>query len=259
MIRLTKKQKIAITIAVVASGMLLQNSVSFEMRWWLVGALVTASFLLSVWSLYFDLVGFEFLTLFTLPTLLTATFSLFIIEFTPSLLVRLLTVLIFAPTFYIMLLTENIFNVSAERNIPLLRAAHTVGYLATLFVSFSFFTLLFSLKPEIYISVPVVFIISGLLFLQALWQIRLENRLNREIVFSSLVGGLVTAQVTAVLSAWPLNQFAFGLAITTIVYVALGILTHKAKKDLTKKTFLEYLLVGVSVFAFITAVTNWGT
>ena len=47
---------------------------------------------------------------------------------------------------YINLLAENIFNVSAERNIPLLRAARTVGYLVTLFVSFALILFLFYKK-----------------------------------------------------------------------------------------------------------------
>ena len=47
-------------------------------------------------------------------------------------LTRIPVVVLYAVGIYALLLTENIYNVAADRTIALLRAAHSVGYLLTL-------------------------------------------------------------------------------------------------------------------------------
>lgn len=136
--RLTKRVKISIITVLLSILLFSLPFVEASLQIYFLAATVTASYLLSVWSIYQDLEAFEFINLFVLPVLLTLSFGLFIYQFTPNTETRLLLTTVYGLVIYTNLLAENIFNVSAERNIPLLRAARTVGYLVTLFVSFAF-------------------------------------------------------------------------------------------------------------------------
>lgn len=256
--KLTKRVKISITTVLLSLSLFAFPMVDDRLKIYFLSGLVFGSYLLSVWSIYQDLKGFEFITLFVLPTLLTLSFGLFINQFNPITEIRLILTVVYGVVIYTNLLAENIFNVSAERNIPLLRAAQTVGYLVTLFVSFSFFSLLFGLGQSWWVLGIVSFVVGSLLFSQALWQIELEETLSSELIVISLVSGFLISQLAVGISFWPLTPPKVGLAMTALVYVLLGILQHMIKKDFTKRAAVEYIFLGFSVFLLIFVTTNWG-
>ena len=255
---LTKRVKISIITVLLSLSLFCFPFVEGNLRIYYLGALVAASYLLSVWSIYRDLHGFEYINLFVLPVLLTLSFGLFIYQFAPGSEVRLLLSIVYGVVVYINLLAENIFNVSAERNIPLLRAARTVGYLVTLFVSFAFFSLLYGLGLSWWVLTVVSFLIGILIFAQAVWQVELEETLSRELIITSLVAGFLLAQLATALAFWPLTPPKVGLAMTAMVYVTLGILQHMIQKDLTKRAAFEYVFLALSVFLFLIVTTSWG-
>ncbi|HSX57740.1 MAG TPA: hypothetical protein VLE47_00515 [Candidatus Saccharimonadales bacterium] len=255
---LTKRVKITIVTIVLSGGLFFFPLAEANIKLYLLAGLVVASYLLSVWSIFKDLKGFEFITLFVLPTFLTLSFALFINQFNPSTEIRLLLCVVYGVVLYTNLLAENIFNVSAERNIPLLRAARTVGYLVTLFVSFAFFSLIYGLGLPWWALTLISFGFGSLLFAQALWQVELEETLSRELILYSLVAGLIVAQLSAALSFWPLDPPKIGLAMTAMVYVVLGIMHHMLDKDLTRRATFEYVFVAFSVFLLLIVTTTWG-
>lgn len=255
---LTKRQKITFTTIILSLGLFFFPLVDPKLQLYFLGSLVAGSYLLSVWSIFQELAGFEFITLFVLPVLLTLSFGLFIKQYGPIQELRLVLALVYGIVLYTSLLAENIFNVSAERNIPLIRAARTVGYLVTLFVSFAFFSLLFSLGLDWWVITLITFVVGTLLFAQALWQIELEEILSKQLIVHSLASGLVIAELAASLTFWPLGPARVGLALTGLVYVILGILQHMVKKDLTRRTTLEYVFLAFSIFLLLALTTSWG-
>ena len=62
----------------------------------------------------------------TLPTLFTAAVGLFYFLLPVRWLTRLPVVILYSIGIYALLLTENIYNVAAERTIALFRAAHSL-------------------------------------------------------------------------------------------------------------------------------------
>lgn len=255
---LTKRQKISLTTLILTAALFFFPFIQSDYKIYFLAAVVIGSYLLSVWSIYQELQGFEFVTLFVLPVLLTLSFGLFINQFNPIIEVRILLSTVYAVVIYTNLLAENIFNVAAERSIPLIRAARTVGYLVTLFVSFAFFSLLYGLGLDWWLLMIITYAVGTLLFAQALWQIELEETLSRPLIINSLVAGLIMAQLSAALSFWPLDPPKVGLAITALVYVLLGILQHMIKKDLTTRAAFEYIFVAFGVFLLLAVTTNWG-
>lgn len=271
---LHKRRKITISVLILSLALLYLPMIGLALwrQVWVFGVLLF-SYLLSLWSLStpklkdktqspttqfsYDLSGVELITMFVLPTLLSISFALFFLLFLPNLYVRVGLTLAFAASLYIILLSENIFNVSAERSIPLLRAAQTVGYLATLFVSFAFFSLLYALGFDSWLLGLVAMASGVVLFAQAFWQIELKEDLSNTLVAASLVGGLVLGQIATMLTFWPLRPLGAGLALTTVVYVVLGLLQHQIKEKLNPRTAIEYLLVGTSVFLLLFLITTW--
>ena len=275
MLILTKRQKIALTVTALSLALLYLPTIGLAIyrQLWVFGILVS-SYLLSLWSLstprlkdktqspignllHYDLNGVELITMFVLPVLLSASFALFFLIFLPTLLPRILLIGSFAFSLYIILLSENIFNVSAVRSIPLLRAAQTVGYLSTLFVSFAFYSLLFSMGFDSWMIGLIVMASGTVLFAQAFWQIELKETLSNDLINAALVGGLAIGQIAVMLTFWPLRPLGAGLALTTIVYVVLGLLQHQIKDKLNVRTAREYLIVGVAVFLLLILITNW--
>lgn len=275
MISLSKRQKISLTVLFLSAALLYLPSIDLAAyrQLWVFGIL-TSSYILSFWSLSvprlkdktqspvkrlvsYDLSGIELITMFVLPVLLSTSFALFFLIFLPDLLTRSILVSSFAFSLYIILLSENIFNVSAERSIPLLRAAQTVGYLSTLFVSFAFYSLLFSMGFDSWLIGLVVLASGTVLFAQAFWQVELKENLSNPLINASLVGGLIIGQIAVMLTFWPLRPLGAGLALTTVVYVVLGLMQHEIRERLNINTAREYLIVGVAVFLLLILITNW--
>jgi hypothetical protein len=254
----TKRQKISISGLILAVSIFFLPEASIKYQYYLLAVLIVASYFLSIWSIYAPFAFFELISLFVLPVFLTSSFALFQIRFEETLLVRLILAGTYFAVIYTILLSENIFNVSTERNIPLVRAAHTVGYLATLFVSFSLFTLIFGLRQNAAIFSIVVGIAAVFLFAQGFWQINLKNTIPSQVALFSLVGGLIVGELALVLSFWPLDPPKIGLALTAAVYVILGILQHYIREDLTRRSIFEYLFVAAAVTLLLAVSTSWG-
>lgn len=255
---LTKRQKISITTILLTLSLFSFPVVDPSLRNYFLAAVIAASYLLSIWSIFQDLKGFEFITLFVLPVLLTSSFGLFILRFSPVTEVRIILSIVYGLVIYTNLLAENIFNVSAERNIPLLRAARTVGYLVTLFVSFAFFSLVYSLGLDWWLFALIALLAGCLIFAQAFWQIELEETPSEDLLIYSAIAGVIMAQLAAAFSFWPLDPPKVGLALTALVYVVLGLLQHVIQEDLTKRAAIEYTFVALSVFLLLILTTSWG-
>src|SRR3989344_5960365 len=118
MFSLTKRQKIGFSTVFISTALFLLPALAPGYKVYVLAAIVLLSYLLSAWSIFLDLSGIEYLTLFVLPVVLTASFGLFIFEFDPGPLLRAGLAVVFGSSYYTIILVENIFNVSAERNIP---------------------------------------------------------------------------------------------------------------------------------------------
>lgn len=253
-----KRQKIAISSLILAIALTMIPVIQPEFRIFLLAATVVASYFLSLWSVYGQFSGIELVTLFALPVILTSSFGLFFNEFDTDVSQRAILGFIYFAVMYTILLSSNIFNVSIERNIPLVRAARTIGYVATLFVSFAVFTLAYGLHLDVFIFTALVLIISTLLFAQGLWQINLKQSDWRQLSHYSLISGSIVAQVALAFAFWPLDATKIGLALTVTVYVLLGVITHVIKNDLKKRAVSEYLFVALALISLLIATTSWG-
>lgn len=254
---MTKRRRIVLA-SIFAAGLSLFTMIAgLEPEVLEVVAAMVLVYLACVWALQPIMSGLEYGTLLALPILLTV--GVILTGETPNLPVPWKYFLPpgYGAALYITLLAENIFNVSGSRLVPLLRAARTVGYLMTLGVVFLVSSLLFTRHLPAFFNLLIMFLVGGAAVGQALWQVLLNKTNRRKLVLSSLVSAISTGELALVISFWPVAPLAAGLAITTLVYVLVGLIQHDWQENLTRRAILEYIVVSVGVFLALLLSTSW--
>src|SRR3989344_6686877 len=258
---MTKRQKFVLTSLVLAFGFFLVQFVGFDFRYPAIAGLTLASLGLCYWALKEGLKKDATLLTLILPTFFTAGVGLFYFLLDTSgifaILARVPVLIIYALGIYALLLTSNIYTVATVRTIQLLRAAHAVGFLLTLVSAFLLFDTIFSLRLDFWVNSISMGLISYPLFLQGLCGIELEGKVSAEIKYISAGLALVLGQIGAILSFWPITVPVASLALTTVVYVGLGLGQAKLQQRLFSKTIKEYFFVVMAVFITMFLTAKW--
>jgi hypothetical protein len=160
--------------------------------------------------------------------------------------------------FYSLLLTENIFSVSAIRTIALARAAGAVGFLLTLVAGFFVYNAIWSFRLPFYWNAFWVVGLSFPLLLQGVWSARLSDKLKSDEWWGAVVLSLLIGQVALVLSFWPVSVAVGSLVLTTTLYVYGGMYQQYLTKRLFRKTVWEFAGVGFMVLMIVLFTTQWG-
>jgi hypothetical protein len=253
-----KRQKFILSSVVLSIGLMFVQLAVFEWRYLAITLLSLLAAGFTLWSLREALGGIRYLTAIILPALFTAGVGLFYFLLPNTWLAVLPIALLYGFGFYALLLTENIFSVSAIRTIQLFRAAQAVGFLLTLLTAFFLYDTVFSFKLHAWTNAIFVFLISLPLYLQGLWSIDLEEKISRRLVAFSIVLTTVSAELSLIISFMPLTIAMSSLFLTTIVYVALGLSQAHFQGRLFRRTVNEYLAVGAIVLLVMILTINWG-
>lgn len=248
-----KRQKIIIASLLVTIGFLLITqgvNIVFR-RYYFIFLLGALSYIFSVWALWTGMTRLKFLVLFILPVFYTISVTSFYFLFPEVRWMTRIPVGIFLGlSFYALLLTQNVFHVASDRNIPLYRAATAVNFIYTIFTSTLIFSLVFSLNLPFYWNGILILLINFPLILQLLWSLRIENITSQMIVYS-LISSLILGECVIALSFWNSVPLVKSLLLNTINYVFMGILIDVIQGRISKKVVLEYSGVGAGVFLFI--------
>ena len=255
---MTKRQKFIFSSVFLAIGMIFVHAAAFQWRYPAITLLSLLAAGFTLWTLREALAGIRYLTVIILPALFTAGVGLFYFLLPSTWLAVLPIALLYGFGFYALLLTENIFSVSAIRTIQLFRAAQAVGFLLTLLTAFFLYDTVFSFKLYAWANAFLVILISFPLYLQGLWSINLEEKISRELINFAIVLALISAELGLIISFMPLTIAMSSLFLTTVVYVTLGLTQAHFQGRLFKRTVYEYLAVGVIVLLVMILTINWG-
>lgn len=266
---MSKRQKFVASTLILSGGFFLAQFIDFSFRYPAIAALSFVSFVLSIWCLKDGLGKNATLLTLILPVFYTIGTQLFYLGLENNglfsgfadyiqIAVRVLLIAFYALGTYALLLTANIYTVAAARTIQLLRAAHAVGFLLTLVSGFFAFNVVLSFYSDFWFNGLIIGLLSVPLFLQGFWSIELEPVISKELLSLSLGMALVVAEIAAVLSFWPITVVVFSLAVTTVMYVGLGLGQALLQQRLFEKTVKEYLLVGVIVLVTMFLTAKWG-
>ena len=253
---LTKREKIIITSVILSLGLVSTQLVPVFLRYRFITGLAILCYLLSLWALWEGINRIKAVVLMILPVMFTIAFTSYYFLLPVRWLTRLPAALIFGVIFYILLLSQNVFNVSAIRTIPLYRVASTTIFVLTLISAFLLFNVVFSMELLAVWNGLFIFILSFLLIIQIIWSVEMEG-LNWYTVIQTLILALVMGEVGLVLSFWPIYKPMASLALSTILFITLGVTTHVLRERLSRGVVWEYLGWGILVFLIATMTTSW--
>lgn len=255
-IGLTKRQEFVVVCLILTAGLILTQLIP-EYRYQMTVVLSLLTYVGSAVVLRRDLKGIEFVTLLTLPTLFTAAVTLFYFLLPTRWITRIPIASLYILGMYALLLTENIYNVAAERSIALLRAAHTVGFLLTLITYFLLLSTVFALRENALFTTGMVMLISAPLVFQILWAIELSEKASSKLLHLTTALTVLFTQFTWVLSFWPVKTSIKALLLTTIFYSVTGLAQQFLVERMYKKTVIEFASVSIIVGIIFVITTNW--
>ncbi|MBI5620333.1 hypothetical protein HY949_00965 [Candidatus Gottesmanbacteria bacterium] len=256
-VSLTKRQEFVGITLLLMLGLIVTQVASIDMRYPLVVILSLATYVLTAFGLREDLRGIEWLTLISLPTLFTGAVLLFYFLLPVRWLTRLPVAILYGIGMYALLLTENIYNVAAQRSIALLRAAHSVGFLLTLVTYFLLVSTILSFRLAVGVTGIAVGFVTWVLSVQALWSVELESHISRRVWHISMSLALMMAQLAWIFGFWPVQQALIALFLTTALYCSVGMAQQYLEDKLYKKTVIEFGSVVVIVFVILLIATKW--
>lgn len=256
-ITISKRQLFVLIIVILTLGLVLTQLVSIEFRYPMVFLLAFSAYILSAFGLREDLRGIEWVTLLTLPALFTAATALFYFLLPERWLTRVPVAMLYAVGMYALVLTENIYNVAANRTIALLRAAHSVGFVLTLLTYFLLTQTILAFRFSAFVNALLVAALGGILAFQSLWVMELESSASRRVISIAIAIAFVQAQLTWVLSFWPIRTTLLALLYTTSYYSITGIGQQYLTDRLHKRTIIEFISVVAIVFIVVILTAQW--
>lgn len=256
---LSKRQKIIFTSLILSVGLLYTQFVPFYLIHRFVFVLAVLAYILSLWTLWVGIDKLKALVLLILPTLFTLAFSSYYLLIVSD-LTRVLVAIGFGLTFYALLLSENIFNVSSTRTIPLYRVAYTIAFVLTIITSSLLYVVIFSLPLLFIWRGLLVFLLTFILCVHIFWTTEME-KLDKKIIIYSTIVALIIGEEALALCFWPISNILAGMILSVSLYFILGIMTDYLRERLSREVMLGYLRWGapifISVFLLAYLATSW--
>lgn len=272
---MSKRTRFILVSGILALGLWLTTLASVDYRFGLYLAVSGLAYVLSVWVLFDDLKGVEWITLMILPTMFTlgsGLFSNFLPTVVPRMfgrmfqlessilladIFRIIYFVLFAVGMYGVLLIENIFSVASIRTIQLFRAAKSVNFILTMVSSLFFYTVALSFRLPFWWVMVMVFVVTFILCFPSLWSVDLKNNLVKDATRYSVSVSWISSLVSGVMSFWPVKPFMAGLMLTSLLYGLLGIMEQRLSSRVYVESLVEY---GVTVAIIMTIgflTTSW--
>lgn len=254
---ISRRQQFVIVTAVLTGLLLLTQLVSQELRYPLVIVLSVVAYFLTAFAIREDLKGVEWATLLILPTLFTAAVSMFYFLLPVRWLTRLPVALLYGIGMYALLLTENIYNVAVDRTIALLRAAHSVGFLLTLFTYFLLTQTVLAFRFVPPVNALVIGLFSFGLVWSSLWSMELTQEVSRRVWHITVATTLFLVNLVWIFSFLPTRTTIQALLFTTAFYSSVGMGQQYLVEKLYKKNVIEFAAVAAIVFVITIIATSW--
>lgn len=257
-LNLNKRQKIVITSILLTIGLLSTQLVDFNLRFRFLAGLAVLAYALSFWSLWEGINVTKAVMLLILPTFFTVAVASFYFLLPVRWLTRLPVAVVFGLTFYLLLLAQNVFNVASLRTIPLYRAASTASFLFTLLSAFFIYHVIFAFNLIFLWNGVVVFLVSFPLILQVLWSIKMEDKIGIAVIVQSFILSLILGELALSFSFWPAPTTIWSLALSSAMYVLLGLTTQHLRGRLNRGVVWEYIFIGAGVLIVSFFAASWG-
>lgn len=249
-----RREKFVVASVISTLGLIGVQYVSLEIRYIAIAVFVAFSYAIATWALADDLQAHERITVVPFPSLYAAAVALFYFLLPESLFSQAVIVVLFGIGMYALFLTANIFSVAKGRTIQLVHAATAISGIFGVLISLLLSNTIFSLKLPFYLNTALVGLAHFPLIFILLWSVNLENRVEKEIIWFSLVLTIILMELALILSFFPLGIWFYALFVMSFFYIGIGLMQSFIRGRLFIRTLVEYSLVAAFVGAMFLAV-----
>lgn len=253
-----KRQRFIISSFILTLLMLVSSFFSLDQALYFFILLLLCVYFFTFFSILEGIDHVEWLMLFLIPIYFTLTFYFFYFFLPGRWLTRLPYVSIYAVSIYAILLSSNIFNVGATKNLQLFRAAFSVNFLYITLTVFLIANVIlsFNLYP-IYNFFLFLIILFPLIF-QLLWSIDPRVDLQADLKKYAFVISLIIAEVALIFSFVPIKPTVLSLLLTALFYSLSGLFHAYIENRLFRERIREYIFVLLFVAAITILSLRWG-
>lgn len=225
-------------------------SSAWELGYWAGVILLAASFLVNFVLYSRQLKSFQKVaTVSILPCLYAVGILLLSPLIRASVWVEVVLFLLLVVGFYISLLAVNVYVITIKyKTVPLYRAASVTGFLLSLFIGFSIFNSVFSLRYSPWINGLIIFAAGFLIFYNLFWSTAIAETEKKDFIPYVFVASLLVAETATAVSFWPIGVGLSSLYLVSMTYVLGGIIQAKLRERLFKRTLWEYISLGLGIF-----------
>lgn len=252
-----KREKFLISSFLLSFGLLGTQYVPLDYRMLATALLFFVTYAVSAWALFEELHGIEWFTIVPFPALYATSVSIFYFLLPENLLSKIIVLVLFGIGMYATYLTGNIYSVAKFRTIQLLRAAHAIGFLMTLLISFFFTNTILSFHWPFWMNGVIVALTSFPLAFFSLWSIELKQKIEKPIFFQSIMIAVLMGELTLVVSLLPTTIWISSLLLVGSFYAGLGILISKLNGRLFQNTAWEYVSVWLVIAMSFLVLLQW--
>lgn len=262
---LNKRKKIIIATMILTFGLIAttHTNLFIFLQFRIILGLAILAVLLTLWALWEGMNKTKAFVLLILPVLyMIAVPSLYIAGqqvWQIRWLTRVPAAILFGLSFYCLLLSQNVFNVASMRTIPLYRAASTASFVFSILTASLLYQVVRVFELPFYLNGIAVFAISFLIILQALWTVRMEEKIPAKLLIYSFILALILAEYAIVLSFWPIAKFSlmWGVSLSAALFIVLGLAIDKLRDRLFGREVALYLGFGFLAVLFLFFTTSW--
>lgn len=251
-LNIPKRQKFIVSVAILSLVLFFAEQLLGKGGIYIAIFLSIFTDLFIFWAVRSDLKDNFSPQVFILPLIYTLACALFYFLVPVRFLTRVGMTSLFALGLYSLMLSENIFIVSAIRTIALLSSARTVSFIITILSYFFLSNVVFSLHFNIITALLLIFAFSFPLILHSIWTHTLEKNFRPQMDWIFLIA-ISLVEVAFILWFWSTTPTIIALFLTGVFYIMVGISQVWLDKRLFKGVMWEYIWVAVIVFlVFIT-------
>lgn len=256
-VKVEKRLRLAISAIILTSFLLFSTFFYFDKAFFFIPLLIFASYFLTYICLIEKIENIGWINLFLMPVLITVSFYLFYFLFPSRWLTRLPFIVFYGISIYAILICSNIFSIGIEKNLQLYRAAFSINFFYQTLISFLFFIIIFSLREYFYLNMIFVGLISFVLSFQFFWTVKLQKKIDKEILRFSFFVSLILSELAVLVSFIPFKLTIIAIFLTGSFYSLSGIIASYLDKKLFKETIREYTFVWIFIFIIFIFSISW--
>ncbi len=209
-----------------------------------------------------------------LPALFNFGAIFFVRYMTQSLLMYIITILIFLVNFYLFIALRKVFNLEDRAAVFQRNVIISVSFLSIFLSVSALYRFFVSYSADSIFRIPLVLVVVaiGVVFYLVSYFLAWENGIDlKKYRPYNLVISLMAAEVAWASSIWIVNYPTFSsyekanlggtplpaVILVIIFYFTWGIISHKASRTLTKNVMFEYFLLTIIFLAVLFISTKW--